>query len=164
MGDFERKGTQWLELMRNWILEANQATKFAEQGNFGDIRNFLQGIGSNRRIAAGNLTGEFKMPWHFLAEMPVHARGFAARSSDLDANSIWWRWRESNSRAVRDAYTYLQGVGRSKCLGYASMERPRSREAELSFFKFFYGAIEKPDSMVMTLYSKYRIPVEKTVV
>jgi hypothetical protein len=51
--DFERKGTQWLELMRNWILEANQAAKLSQTDNFDEMRNFLQGIGSNRRIAAG---------------------------------------------------------------------------------------------------------------
>jgi DNA-binding transcriptional ArsR family regulator len=55
--DFERKGTQWLELMRNWILEANQATKLSQGDNFDEMRKFLQGIGSNRRVAAGNLTG-----------------------------------------------------------------------------------------------------------
>jgi len=86
--DFERKGTQWLELMRNWILEANQATKLTGQGNFGEIRNFLAGIGSNRRVAAGILTGEFKMPWHFLAEMPLHARGSAARGLHSSSNQI----------------------------------------------------------------------------
>jgi DNA invertase Pin-like site-specific DNA recombinase len=88
--DFERKGTQWLELMRNWILEANQAAKLSQTDNFDEMRNFLQGIGSNRRIAAGILTGEFKMPWHFLAEMPVHTRGSAACPSDLGTNQIWW--------------------------------------------------------------------------
>ncbi|MBI5456130.1 recombinase zinc beta ribbon domain-containing protein [Candidatus Kaiserbacteria bacterium] len=94
--DFERKGTQWLELMRNWILEANQATKLAERENFGEIRNFLVGIGSNRRVAAGNLTGEFKMPWHFLAEMPVHARGSAARPVGSSSNQIGWTSGESD--------------------------------------------------------------------
>ncbi len=94
--DFERKGTQWLELMRNWILEANQATKLVERENFEEIRNFLAGIGSNRRIAAGNLTGEFKMPWHFLAEMPLHARGSAARPVVSSSNSDWWTRPGSN--------------------------------------------------------------------
>ncbi|MDE2001547.1 MAG: hypothetical protein KGI60_03190, partial [Patescibacteria group bacterium] len=32
----------------------------------------------NRRIAAGILAGEFGKPWNFLAEIPLHQRGFAA--------------------------------------------------------------------------------------
>ena len=86
--DFERKGTQWLELMRNWIQEENKATKLAERENFGEIRNFLAGIGSNRRVAAGILTGEFKMPWHFLAEMPLRSRDSGAGEW---SNQIGWR-------------------------------------------------------------------------
>ena len=98
LSDFERKGNQWLELMRNWISEANQAENLIKQENLSGQKDFLVRTGSNRRVAAGMLAEEFKMPGHFLAEMPVHARGGAARQSDLAGNKLWWRRRESNPR------------------------------------------------------------------
>ena len=55
LSDFERKGNQWLELMRNWILEANQAENLIKAENLSGMKDFLVDIGSNRRIAAGIL-------------------------------------------------------------------------------------------------------------
>ncbi len=87
LSDFERKGNHWLELMRNWILEANQAENLIKQENLSGMKDFLVDIGSNRRIAAGILAGEFKKPWNFLAEIPLRERGFAAPKA---SNQIWW--------------------------------------------------------------------------
>ncbi len=96
LSDFERKGNHWLELMRNWIIEANQAENLIKQENLSGMKDFLVDIGSNRRIAAGMLVGEFGKPWHFLAEMPAHARGEAARVSVSSSNQIWWTREDSN--------------------------------------------------------------------
>ena len=96
LSDFERKGNHWLELMRNWILEANQAENLIKAENLSGMKDFLMDIGSNRRIAAGILAGEFGKPWHFFAEMPHHARGGAARPVGSSANSIWWTRPDSN--------------------------------------------------------------------
>jgi len=41
LSDFERKGNHWLELTRNWILEANQAKNLALQDNFSEMKNYL---------------------------------------------------------------------------------------------------------------------------
>ena len=38
LSDFKRKGNHWLELMRNWILEANQAENLVKLESFGDER------------------------------------------------------------------------------------------------------------------------------
>ena len=46
LSDFERKGNHWLELTRNWILEANQAKNLALQDNFSEMKNYLKKIGS----------------------------------------------------------------------------------------------------------------------
>src|SRR4030065_746229 len=64
--DFERKGNHWLELTRNWVIEANQAKNLAINENFSEMKNFLKSIGSNRRISAGILGIEFKKPWNYL--------------------------------------------------------------------------------------------------
>src|SRR3989344_235025 len=65
--DFERKGNHWLELMRNWIIEANQAGNLIKQENLSGMKNFLVDIVSNRRVAAGILFAGFKKPLRGLA-------------------------------------------------------------------------------------------------
>jgi len=87
LSDFERKGNHWLELTRNWILEANQAKNLALQDNFSEMKNYLKKIGSNRRLAAERLEIDFKKPFALLAKLPAEARGEAPSEA---TNSIWW--------------------------------------------------------------------------
>ena len=87
LSDFERKGNHWLELMRNWIIEGNQAVNLYKQENPSRMRDFLVSIGSNRRISAGILLAEFKTPWNFLAE--TNAEGRSPEATSL-TNSKWW--------------------------------------------------------------------------
>ena len=60
LSDFERKGNRWLELTRNWIIEANQAQNLALQENFSEMKNFLKKIGLNRQISQQKLSIDFK--------------------------------------------------------------------------------------------------------
>lgn len=94
LSDFERKGNHWLELMRNWIIEATQAENLFKQENPSGARDFLVSIGSNRRLAAGMLAVDFRNPWHFLAEMPAEARRGAPSEA---TNQLWWTQGDSNS-------------------------------------------------------------------
>jgi len=87
LSDFERKGNHWLELTRNWIIEANQAKNLALQENFSEMKNFLKKIGLNRQISQQKLSIDFKKPFDFLAKLPAEARGEAPSEA---ANSIWW--------------------------------------------------------------------------
>jgi len=87
LSDFERKGNHWLELTRNWIIEANQAKNLALQENFSEMKNFLKKIGLNRQISQQKLSIDFKKPFDFLANVPAEARGEAPSEA---ANSIWW--------------------------------------------------------------------------
>ena len=96
LSDFERKGNHWLELMRNWIIEANQAVNLIKRENLGEQKDFLVRIGSNRRLAAGVLSSDFKMPWQFLAGIPAHARALGAGGANLESNQIWWTIAELN--------------------------------------------------------------------
>lgn len=93
LSDFERKGNQWLELTRNWILEANQAKNLILEEDFSEMKNLLKTIGSNRRLAAGALSVSFKKPWNYLAEMPAEARREAPSEA---TNRLWWTVAESN--------------------------------------------------------------------
>ena len=113
LSDFERKGNHWLELTRNWILEANQAKNLASQDNFSEMKNYLKKIGSNRRLAAERLEIDFKKPFDLLAKLPAEARGEAPSEA---TNSIWWTQRESHPRlshAMGIFYCYTMGPSKN---------------------------------------------------
>ena len=108
LSDFERKGNHWLELVRNWIIEANQAKNFVLEGNFSEMKNFLKKIGSNRRIFDQRLFVDFKKPWNYLYFLPDEARapspegeqvpyGVNSARGEGERNRLMWTWRESNS-------------------------------------------------------------------
>jgi len=90
LSDFERKGNHWLELTRNWILEANQAKNLALQEDFSEMKNLLKKIGSNRRLAAGRLEIDFKKPFDLLAKLPAEARAAGEGEAEHSSNSLWW--------------------------------------------------------------------------
>ena len=88
LSDFERKGNHWLELTRNWILEANSVENLALQEDYTGMKDFLQKIGSNRRLAAGTLVIDFKKPWDYLYNLSASSRRGEATAP---TNQIWWR-------------------------------------------------------------------------
>ena len=90
LSDFERKGNRWLELTKNWVLEANQAKNLALQEDFSEMKNLLKKIGSNRRLAAGRLETDFKKPWNYLYFLLAEARREAPREAKQSSNSVWW--------------------------------------------------------------------------
>ena len=67
-------GNHWLELTRNWIIEANQAKNFVLSDNFSEMKTppfFIKGRGgSNRRILNQRLFIDFKKPWNYLYFLP----------------------------------------------------------------------------------------------
>ena len=83
----------WLELTRNWILEANQAKNLALQENFSEMKNFLKKIGSNRRFATGRLEISFKNPGITFIFYPLE-RGWNARARRKTHQIVyggrWW--------------------------------------------------------------------------
>ena len=95
LSDFERKGNHWLELTRNWIIEANQAKNIVCQENFSEMKNFLKTVGSNRQISVRTLAVDFKIPWQMLAETNAATEN-AETKTGID--SKMWTWGESDSR------------------------------------------------------------------
>ncbi len=91
LSDFERKGNHWLELTRNWILEANSAENLALQEDYTGMKDFLQKIGSNRRLAAGTLSVDFKKPWDYLYKLHTSVQVPTYRNeTDTATNQKWW--------------------------------------------------------------------------
>ena len=96
--DFERKGNHWLELLKNWIYDANQAGNFVKTKNFSAMRNFSKTAGSNRILLDGKLKIEFEKEYNLLSQLPATARGginsagaFSPREAASEqVNSLWW--------------------------------------------------------------------------
>src|ERR1022692_889538 len=82
-----------LEPLRNWILEANQATQWVAEQNWLKMKSFLQRVGSNRFLRAQNLTASWKLPWENLAKTNLAVR---ATASNSEQTSLWWRRGELN--------------------------------------------------------------------
>src|ERR1035437_8627660 len=89
LSNFERKGNHWLELVRNWILQANQAQNLSSSEKFEEMKNFLKTVGSNPRLASGILSVDYKKPFSYLAEIPFTAPSAVAST---DVYSRMWRF------------------------------------------------------------------------
>ena len=96
LSDFERKGNHWLELVRNWIIEANQAKNFVLENNFSEMKNFIKKIGSNRRILNQRLFVDFKKPWNYLYFLSAESRARSAGEAKVLRNRLMWTWGELN--------------------------------------------------------------------
>ena len=83
------KGNNWLELMREWIVKANEPVAWQTQETPSRMREFLGSIGSNRRITNGILAVDFPHPWGSLAALRVGAQR-------RRTNTEWWTVLDSN--------------------------------------------------------------------
>ncbi|MBI4993530.1 recombinase family protein [Candidatus Wolfebacteria bacterium] len=90
LSDFERKGNHWLELVRNWIIEANQAKNFVLDNNFSKMKNLIKKIGSNRRILNQRLFVDFKKPWNYLYFLSAESRAHSAGKAKVLRNLRMW--------------------------------------------------------------------------
>jgi len=91
LNDFGRKGNHWVELLKNWILEANQAGNLVLQENFQGMKNFLKTIGSNRQILNKKLSISFTKQYNLLYNLPAEARAFSPREAASEKlNTMWW--------------------------------------------------------------------------
>jgi hypothetical protein len=46
--DFRRKGNNWIEPLKKWILSAHHTEKLASSNDFNEIKSFVEKIGTNR--------------------------------------------------------------------------------------------------------------------
>jgi len=91
----DKGGASPIEPLKNLVLEANQAQKWAFEDNWLEMKSFLQKVGLNRLIRSETLTVSFKKPWISLAETTLAAQRAASES---ERYSKWWRRRELNPR------------------------------------------------------------------
>ena len=93
LSELDLTGTRWLELVREWVLAANNAEKLSLGDNFPEIRTFLKKIGSNPKIQNRSLSLSFKKPWDYLYELNTQNRREAAA---VCGNFLWWTVAGSN--------------------------------------------------------------------
>jgi len=65
--NFGRKGNNWLEPFKEWILSAHQAAAYAATENLEEKRSFLQKIGSNFQLRRQKVACRLKKPWEISA-------------------------------------------------------------------------------------------------
>ena len=98
----ERGEARPIELLKNFILEANQAQKWILADNWLEMKSFLQKVGLNRQLRAQTLTVSFNKHWIPLAKSTVAAQ---RATSAAERNSIWWRRRELNSTGKKNNFS-----------------------------------------------------------
>ncbi len=92
IADFERKGNNWLEPLRNFIKTANQAKNLASSENYSEMRDFCKKIGTNPKIENKVFSVVLKKPFQILAQAePRLWRGEAkySRSAENFAMSMF---------------------------------------------------------------------------
>ena len=95
---FGRKSNKRFELAIAFLKDANQAEKYAQQENPERIREYLQKIGSNFRIADRTLACDFKNAFQIAEKYHAEALCAEAVSYDFTKSENWRRERDSNSR------------------------------------------------------------------
>ena len=90
--DFEQKGNNWLEPMKEMILASSQAKILLSQSDNQEIRSFLKNIGSNFILKDKTFRFEGQKGWRTLAE-----------GEPTETFSNWRRRRDSNPRALASA-------------------------------------------------------------
>ena len=104
--DFGRKGNNWVEPLKNWILSAHHAKKLASSNDLDEIKSFVEKIGTNRRLSAKTVSWDFKNPFDLLANLSAdELRSEAASSKNLQSFT-WSGCRESNSDYMHPMHAY----------------------------------------------------------
>ena len=70
---FGRKGNNWLEPFKEWILSAHQAVRAANTENLEEKRSFLQKIGSNFRLTGQKVACSLQIPYQKSAKISQYS-------------------------------------------------------------------------------------------
>ncbi len=95
--DFGRKGINWIEPLKAWILSAHHAEKLASSNNFDEIKSFAEKIGTNLRLLDRKLIFDFQKPFDFVPKYKGKcerspAAGGASEQTNCPQNSSSFVW------------------------------------------------------------------------
>ena len=107
--DFERKGHDTLEPIRQFIFRANQNENVALQKDFSEMKNSLKNLHSNRRLAQRKAMIEFEGAWKILYDFNSFLNSGGGKSryekapygGDFAKHPIWLRSWDSNPEPSR---------------------------------------------------------------
>jgi len=66
--DFDHKGNNWVEPLREWILDTKQADFLSSSDNFKEIASFVKKVGTNPRVRDKSARFGVPAPSQFVAE------------------------------------------------------------------------------------------------
>jgi len=114
--DFGRKGNNWIEPLKDWILSAHHAEKLASSNDFDEIKSFAEKIGTNRRLLDRKLIFDFVRPFDFVPKYTEKcerspAESGASEQTNRPQNSQCLNWsecRELNSNRAHPKGVYCR--------------------------------------------------------
>lgn len=92
MKDFERGGNNWVEPLREWVLDTKQAAFLSSSTDLKEIRSFVQKIGTNHTVRDKTAHFSVPVPSQFVAKRRAFlpSRAPAARGlSTLSAREVF---------------------------------------------------------------------------
>ena len=94
--DFERGRNQWVEPLRQWILDTKQADFLSSSSNFSEIASFVRKIGTNPSVRDKSMHFECPPEFEFAASRQAELGGAAASQprdsalSDKEVSICGW--------------------------------------------------------------------------
>ena len=85
--DFGRKGNNWIEPLREWILAAHHAEKLASSNEFDEIKSLVEKIGTNRRLLSKQVLVGLRPPFDLIAKQKGFCEARPAPASPCGINS-----------------------------------------------------------------------------
>src|SRR3989338_7952722 len=99
--DFGQTGKNWLQPLRAWILDTKKAKNLASSENYGEMKRFVQKVGTNPKFLDKSISISFCPQWDFmalrLAQSPnAERRSREAILSQNGESCDWWTYGGSN--------------------------------------------------------------------
>ena len=86
---FGQSPNNWLEPLKNWVLEAHSAKALAVSNNFTEVKLFVEKIGTNRRLFEKTVSWDWQKPFCLLAGAGQGERSEQGASSKNLQNTNW---------------------------------------------------------------------------
>ena len=94
--NFRRGRNNWLEPLKNWILEIKRIQNLASTGDFQQIAEFTKKVGTNRILKDRKIFLTFLKPWLFISPSEVRREDLPAPPSARRTESpLSFTWSES---------------------------------------------------------------------
>lgn len=150
--NFGRKGKNWIEPLRSWILDIQKAEKLPQSESFGEIKEFVQKIGTNHTLLDKSASFSFIAPWDFLAQFLASRASGRGEHSDLSpAKKLksfeLWRWWESNPRPEKFLINLYEHISDS----------PERHNASFYLISFWRDNLQRLSPCITPVYSLWRI-------